>query len=103
MGTRHPRSGDDGKKLTAITIRILRLPTPRILHHAREIIFSRPTQFCFSLINNKACDWWTFCRLFKAFGQLAFKQREWPMLGKLIAMNAYNGTLLWERDLAPGR
>ncbi|MFP6763527.1 MAG: hypothetical protein VB858_07915, partial [Planctomycetaceae bacterium] len=41
-------------------------------------------------------------RLFKAFGHLAFKEREWPMLGKLIAMDGYNGTLLWERDMEPG-
>lgn len=41
-------------------------------------------------------------RLFKVFGHLAFKKREWPLLGKLVAMNAYNGTRLWERDLAPG-
>lgn len=41
-------------------------------------------------------------RLFKAFGHLAFKQREWPMLGKLICLNAYNGTLLWQRDMTPG-
>lgn len=41
-------------------------------------------------------------RIFKAFGHLAFKRREWPMLGKLICLNAYNGTRLWERDLMPG-
>jgi outer membrane protein assembly factor BamB len=41
-------------------------------------------------------------RIFKAFGHLAFKEREWPMLGKLIAMDGYNGTLLWERDMEPG-
>lgn len=41
-------------------------------------------------------------RLFKAFGFLAFKEREWPMVGKLLAMDGYNGTLLWQRDLEPG-
>jgi hypothetical protein len=41
-------------------------------------------------------------RLFKAFGHLAFKEREWPMLGKLVAMDAYNGTMLWQRDMEPG-
>ncbi len=41
-------------------------------------------------------------RLFKAFGHLAFKPREWPMLGQLVAMDAYNGTRLWQRDLSPG-
>jgi outer membrane protein assembly factor BamB len=41
-------------------------------------------------------------RIFKAFGHLAFKEREWPMLGKLVAMDAYNGTMLWQRDMEPG-
>ena len=41
-------------------------------------------------------------RLFKAFGFLAFKRREWPLVGKLIAMDGYHGTTLWERDLQPG-
>lgn len=41
-------------------------------------------------------------RLFKAFGHISFKEREWAMLSKLIAINAYNGTRLWERELTPG-
>lgn len=41
-------------------------------------------------------------RIFKAFGHISFKEREWPMLSKLIALNAYNGTKLWERELKPG-
>ena len=41
-------------------------------------------------------------RIFKAFGHLAFKPREWKMLSKLVALDAYNGTRLWERELAPG-
>ena len=41
-------------------------------------------------------------RVFKAFGHLAFKKREWPLLGKLVAMNAFNGIKLWETDLSPG-
>lgn len=41
-------------------------------------------------------------RLFKAFGHISFKKREWPMLNRLIALNAYNGITLWERDLKPG-
>lgn len=41
-------------------------------------------------------------RLFKAFGHLAFKQREWPMLGKLVCIDAYNGVQLWDRDMTPG-
>lgn len=40
-------------------------------------------------------------RLFKAFGHIAIKQREWPLLNTLIAQNAFNGTVLWERPLSP--
>jgi len=40
-------------------------------------------------------------RVFKAFGSRAFKRPQWPMLNKLIALNGYNGTLLWQRDLDP--
>ena len=41
-------------------------------------------------------------RMFKAFGHISFKKREWAMLNSLAAFNAYNGTLLWRRELAPG-
>ena len=41
-------------------------------------------------------------RLFKAFGHLAFKEREWPVVGMLVAMDAYNGVMLWERKMEPG-
>ena len=41
-------------------------------------------------------------RVFKAFGHVAFKTREEPFLNKLVAFNGYNGTLLWQRDLAEG-
>jgi outer membrane protein assembly factor BamB len=41
-------------------------------------------------------------RAFKAFGHVAFHQREEPYLSKLVAFNGYNGTILWERDLTPG-
>ncbi|MHB1034918.1 MAG: outer membrane protein assembly factor BamB family protein [Pirellulales bacterium] len=41
-------------------------------------------------------------RVFKAFGHIAFKEREWPWLNKLVAMNGYNGAMLWQRDLKPG-
>jgi outer membrane protein assembly factor BamB len=41
-------------------------------------------------------------RIFKAFGHVSYKEREWPMLNKLICLNAFNGTILWERKLAPG-
>jgi len=40
-------------------------------------------------------------RLFKAFGNRAFRRPQWPMLNKLIALNGYNGTTLWTRDLDP--
>jgi len=41
-------------------------------------------------------------RMFKAFGHVAFKEREEPFLNKLVAFNGYNGTILWQRDLAEG-
>jgi len=40
-------------------------------------------------------------RLFKAFGNRAFRRPQWPMLSKLVAINGYNGTILWTRDLDP--
>lgn len=40
-------------------------------------------------------------RMFKAFGHIAFKEREEPWLNTLAAFNGYNGTLLWRRDIAP--
>jgi outer membrane protein assembly factor BamB len=41
-------------------------------------------------------------RVFKAFGHVAFKKREEPLLNKLVAFNGYNGTILWKRDLTEG-
>jgi len=41
-------------------------------------------------------------RVFKAFGHVAFKEREEPYLNKLVAFDGYNGTILWQRDLAEG-
>ncbi len=41
-------------------------------------------------------------RLFKAFGHVAFKEREEPWLNQLVAFNGYNGAILWKRDLVPG-
>ena len=41
-------------------------------------------------------------RIFKAFGHVSYKERAWPLLNKLICLNAFNGTLLWERKLTPG-
>ena len=40
-------------------------------------------------------------RVFKAFGHIAFKEREEPWLNTLAAFNGYNGTLLWRREIAP--
>lgn len=40
-------------------------------------------------------------RVFKAFGHIALKEREWPWLNSLVAINGYNGTLLWKRPLQP--
>ena len=41
-------------------------------------------------------------RVFKAFGHIAFKAREEPLLNSLVAFNGYNGVMLWKRDLVPG-
>jgi outer membrane protein assembly factor BamB len=40
-------------------------------------------------------------RLFKAFGHIAIKEREWPLLNTLVAQNAFNGTVLWQHSLSP--
>ena len=41
-------------------------------------------------------------RIFKLFGHFTSKRREWPYLHKMIAINAFNGTILWQRDLKKG-
>ena len=41
-------------------------------------------------------------RTFLAVGHTGHHPREWASLGKLIARNGYNGTILWERDLPEG-
>ncbi len=41
-------------------------------------------------------------RIFMAFGHVAWHQREEPWLNTLVAMNAFNGTILWKRPLVPG-
>ncbi len=41
-------------------------------------------------------------RVFKAFGNIAFHEREEALLNTLVAFNGYNGTILWKRKLAPG-
>ncbi len=40
-------------------------------------------------------------RIFKAFGHIAFKVREEPLLNTLLALDGYNGTILWKHDLSP--
>ncbi len=40
-------------------------------------------------------------RIFKAFGSRAFLRPQWPVLNTLIAMNGYNGTILWKWPLDP--
>ena len=37
--------------------------------------------------------------MFKAFGHIAFKEREEPWLDTLAAFSGYNGTLLWKRPI----
>src|SRR5262249_19147325 len=41
-------------------------------------------------------------RMFKAFGDRSSAKPQEDMLNKLIAMSAYNGTILWQRDLTSG-
>ncbi|MCX7428525.1 MAG: PQQ-binding-like beta-propeller repeat protein [Planctomycetia bacterium] len=40
--------------------------------------------------------------VFKAFGHVGYKERDWPWLNTLVAINGYNGTMLWKRPLEPG-
>ncbi len=41
-------------------------------------------------------------RIFKAFGHIAHKANQNAVLNTLLGINAYNGTILWRRDLRPG-
>jgi outer membrane protein assembly factor BamB len=41
-------------------------------------------------------------RLFMAFGNVAWHEREEAWLNTLVAVSAYNGALLWRRPLPPG-
>ena len=41
-------------------------------------------------------------RAFKAFGNIAFHEREEALLNTLVAFNGYNGSMLWKRKLTPG-
>jgi outer membrane protein assembly factor BamB len=41
-------------------------------------------------------------RVFTAHGHIAFHRRAWPWLNSLVALNGYNGTILWKRSLEPG-
>ena len=41
-------------------------------------------------------------RVFKAYGNFAFHEREESLLNTLVAYNGYNGTMLWKRKLAQG-
>ncbi|MEE8451617.1 MAG: PQQ-binding-like beta-propeller repeat protein, partial [Thermoguttaceae bacterium] len=41
-------------------------------------------------------------RIFKAFGHIAHRANQNVMLNKLLGINGYNGTTLWQRDLPAG-
>ena len=41
-------------------------------------------------------------RIFKAFGHIAHKANQNAVLNTLMGINAYNGTILWRRELRPG-
>lgn len=41
-------------------------------------------------------------RIYKAMGHIAHKANQNEMLNTLLCINAFNGTILWRRDLSPG-
>ncbi|MGI9475042.1 MAG: hypothetical protein ACR2NZ_26150, partial [Rubripirellula sp.] len=41
-------------------------------------------------------------RIYKAMGHIAHKANQNAMLNTLLCINAFNGTILWRRDLSPG-
>ena len=41
-------------------------------------------------------------RVFMAFGHVAWHEREEPVLNTVVAVNGFNGTLLWKRPLTEG-
>ena len=41
-------------------------------------------------------------RVFTAFGHVAWHEREEPIIDTLLAMDGYNGTVLWKRPLTSG-
>ena len=41
-------------------------------------------------------------RVFKVFGDRSSAKPQEPLVNKLLCMNAFNGTVLWERNLSPG-
>ena len=41
-------------------------------------------------------------RIYKAFGHIAHKANQNEVLNTLMGINAFNGTILWQRDARPG-
>ncbi|MSQ95657.1 MAG: hypothetical protein EXR98_14005 [Gemmataceae bacterium] len=41
-------------------------------------------------------------RVFKVFGDRSSAKPQEPLINKLLCMNAFNGTVLWQRELSPG-
>ncbi|OHB69490.1 MAG: hypothetical protein A2V70_10250 [Planctomycetes bacterium RBG_13_63_9] len=41
-------------------------------------------------------------RVFKAFGHVGYKRRDWPWVNTLVALGGFNGTVLWKRPLEEG-
>jgi len=41
-------------------------------------------------------------RIFKVFGDRSSARPQEALVNKLLAMSAFNGTILWQRDLSPG-
>jgi len=40
-------------------------------------------------------------RIFKVFGNRASAQPQWPVMNTMMCMSAYNGAILWKRELNP--
>ena len=45
---------------------------------------------------------WVLAGFFKVFGDRSSAKPQEPLINKLLAMNAFNGTVLWEKDLSAG-
>ena len=84
----HPYHGPDNNPQSTDTI----ARGPYLTQFLAEPRYAPLTQVCVASAG----------RVFKAFGTIAFKEREEAFLNSLVAFNGYNGTILWRRNLTPG-